>query len=300
LSIFYENNKIDFIKNNHIYFNNAINYNIMQLEKKNLVFEIKQENISEQGIVFGYASTDDIDLDNDIIEAGAFQKSIDNWMINKKSIKALYQHKNSDVIGNIIELKYEGDKLKIAMQLYIKGYNGNQIGVSLSETAFILAKEGELSFSVGFYNAKFRKETKENKDYRVIEEATLYEVSLVRFPANQNAVVVGTKSTNIKSLIENLQEPDICDTIKNLKSIYEFDCFCEDTLQMPRKTRKAFKHFINEHIKSEVEKQTIQQPAPEFQKVSDTNEPAPSDTNEVADVKSNEIIEKIFKTLNIN
>lgn len=272
----------------------------MQLEKKSLVFEIKQENINEQGIVFGYASTDDVDLDNDIIEAGAFQKSIDNWMTNKKSIKALYQHKNSDVIGSIVELAYEGSKLKIAMQLYIDGYNGNATGIKSANEAFLLAKEGELSFSVGFYNAKCRKETKNNKDYRIIEDATLYEVSLVSLPANQNAVVIGVKSKNIKSLIENLQEPDICDTIKNLKSMDEFDCFCEDTLQMPRKTRKAFKHFINEHIKSEVEKQNTQQPATEFQKVSDTNEPAPSDTNEVADVKSIEITEKILKTLNIN
>jgi len=272
----------------------------MQLEKKNLVFEIKQENINEQGIVFGYASTDDIDLDGDVIEIGAFQKSIDKWMINKKSIKALYQHKNSDVIGSIIELSYEGTKLKVAMQLYIDNYNNNAIGIKSANEAFYLAKQGELSFSVGFYNSDFTEEKKDGKYYRKIKEATLYEVSLVSFPANEKAVVLGTKSKNIKSLIENLQEPDICYTIKNLKSIDEFDCFCEDILQMPRKTRKAFKHFINEHIKSEVEKQNIQQPAPEFQKASDTSEPAPSDTSEVTDVKSTEITERILKTLNIN
>ncbi len=298
MSIFYKNNKIDFIKNNHIYFNNAINYNIMQLEKKNLFFEIKQENISEQGIVFGYASTNDIDLDNDIIEAGAFQKSIDNWMTNKKSIKALFQHKNSDVIGSIIELKYEGDKLKIAMQLYIDGYNGNATGIKSANEAFLLAKEGDLSFSVGFYNAKCRKETKNNKDYRIIEDATLYEVSLVSFPANQNAVVVGTKS-KLEKFVLKLKEPELLEMINNLKTFEDHQILCEDYLDMPRCIRNAFKSFFNKHIENEVETKTSQI-TKEFQKVSDTNEPAPSDTNEVADVKSIEIIEKIFKTLNIN
>ena len=298
MSIFYENNKIDFIKNNHIYFNNAINYNIMQLEKKNLVFEIKQENISEQGIVFGYASTNDIDLDNDIIEAGAFQKSIDNWMTNKKSIKALFQHKNSDVIGSIIELKYEGDKLKIAMQLYIDGYNGNATGIKSANEAFLLAKEGDLSFSVGFYNSDFTEEKKDGKYYRIIKQATLYEVSLVSFPANQNAIVVGTKS-KLEKFVLKLKEPELLEMINNLKTFEDYQILCEDYLDMPRNIRKAFTGFFNKHIENEVDTKTSQI-TKEFQKVSDTNKPAPSDTNEVADVKSNEIIDKIFTTLNIN
>ena len=62
----------------------------------------------------------------------------------------------------------------------------------------------------------------------------------------------------------------------------------------------SFDKIINEYIKSEVEKKTIQQPAPEFQKASDTNEPAPSDTNEVADVKSSEILLTILNQFKKN
>ena len=94
----------------------------MQLKKKNLVFEIKQENINEeQGIVFGYASTSDIDLDGDIILPFAFQESINEWKQNPNSIKFLSQHDNKQIIGEIIELYYneDGSKLNAKMQFFI-------------------------------------------------------------------------------------------------------------------------------------------------------------------------------------
>ena len=162
----------------------------------------------------------------------------------------------------------------------------------------MLAKEGDLSFSVGFYNSDFTEEKKDGKYYRIIKQATLYEVSLVSFPSNQNAVVVGTKS-KLEKFVLKLKEPELLEMINNLKTFEDHQILCEDYLDMPRCIRNAFKSFFNKHIENEVETKTSQI-TKEFQKVSDTNEPAPSDTNEVADVKSIEITEKILKTLNIN
>ena len=298
MSIFYKNNKIDFIKNNHIYFNNAINYNIMQLEKKNLVFEIKQENISEQGIVFGIASTSNIDLDGDIIAPFAFQKSIDDFISGKSNIKILCDHDWKKQPGKITELKYqnEGNELFFSSQLYTQKDNSTTLG----KDTFTLAKNGAYQFSVGFIKNKFTNivDKKGNKTGDLITDATLLEISYVFNPANTDTKVLGTKS-KLEKFVLKLKEPELLEMINNLKTFEDYQILCEDYLDMPRNIRKAFTGFFNKHIENEVETKTSQI-TKEFQKASDTNEPTPSDTNKVIDVKSNEIIDKIFKTLNIN
>jgi hypothetical protein len=49
-------------------------------------------------------------------------------------------------------------------------------------------------FSVGFYNSDFTEEKKDGKYYRIIKQATLYEVSLASFPATLKGTFFGIKS----------------------------------------------------------------------------------------------------------
>ena len=166
----------------------------------------------------------------------------------------------------------------------------------MCKRSIFLAKKSLLSFSVGFYDAKYKYDDKNS--IRNIYYAKLYEISAVSFPANTNAIILGTKN-KLQEFILKLQESELLEKINNLKSFEDYQILCEEELNMPRKIRKAFKVFLEKQIANEVETKT-EQIKKEFQKASDTSEPAPSDTSKVVDDKSNEITEKILKTLNIN
>lgn len=119
----------------------------------------------------GYASIFSIaDKDQDIIEQGAFRKSINNI----KSLKLLWQHDTTLPIGIISNISQ--DNYGLFMCAYI-----TQTTQKAQEAAH-LVEEGIIdSLSIGFIPNKVKADFQGAS--RIIE-ATLYEISLVTFPAN--------------------------------------------------------------------------------------------------------------------
>jgi len=147
-------------------------------------FEIKE--ISEDGTFIGYGSTfGNVDLGRDVIEKGAFTKSLKRKSI--KDIKLLWQHDSHQPIG-VWESLSEDDK-----GLVVKGRLIRE--VRQAEEAYALMKAGAINaMSIGFSIPKGGHEIDEKKRVRVIKEVDLWEVSVVTFPMNPKAKIRRVKS----------------------------------------------------------------------------------------------------------
>ena len=144
----------------------------------------KQGQISDidekLGIVKGYGSVfGNKDSDNDIIEKGAYRRTIKN---NGSRVKYLYQHDITKPIGKMKEL-YEDEKGLVFVSEVPKTTFGNEV--------LELMKYGVIDEnSVGIMPVK--------KDYeedgvRIIKEAKLYEISAVTIAANDAAKILEVK-----------------------------------------------------------------------------------------------------------
>jgi HK97 family phage prohead protease len=120
----------------------------------------------------GYASIFSIaDKDQDIIQKGAFTKSINSL---EKHLKLLWQHDTKMPIGIVTSISE--DNYGLFMCAYIVQTTQK------AQEAAKLVEEGIIdSLSIGFIPRKVK--TDATGLSRIIE-ATLYEISLVTFPAN--------------------------------------------------------------------------------------------------------------------
>ena len=163
-------------------------------ELKKLVFEseIKAEN--NKGIFTGYGSIfGNEDQGNDIMQKGAFTKSLVNRPVSK--VKMLYQHKTDEPIGVFTEI-YEDSK-----GLFVKGQLA--MGTQKGREAYELLKMGALDgMSIGFRADPEKQGYNENKrGVRTLKEVDLMEISLVTFPMNESALIETVKG-NAKNIRE--------------------------------------------------------------------------------------------------
>lgn len=138
----------------------------------------------------GYASTfKNTDLVNDIIEPGAFSKSLSQK--NGKKIKILWQHNITMPIGKVTSVK-EDEK-----GLFIKAVLPKEH--STASDVITLIKSGIIdSMSIGFTinDSEFTK-----NDKRKLKAITLHEISLVTLPANPKATVTSFKNLETHNIL---------------------------------------------------------------------------------------------------
>ena len=149
----------------------------------------KQGEISDVdeklGIVKGYGSVfGNVDSDNDIIEKGAYARTIKN---NGKRVKYLYQHDITKPIGKMRELEEDSYGLKFIAEIPRTTF-GNEV--------IELMKYGVIDEnSVGIMPVK--KDFKED-GVRVISEVKLYEISAVTLASNEEAKILEVKGESAK------------------------------------------------------------------------------------------------------
>lgn len=168
----------------------------MKMIRKTFTFtgEVKKQNRDgvEIGIVEGYASTWDIDRGADVIERGAFAKTIADHVSRGRSVRMLWQHSGSQLIGGFPAEKMREDE----RGLYVVGEIN--LETQVGREAYALAKQGVLSdFSVGFSvpsRDKIKAVEHNGKTVRVIKQVDLWEVSLVGEPMNANANILSVKN----------------------------------------------------------------------------------------------------------
>lgn len=145
------------------------------------------------GFVAGWASTSSVDLVRDKIMPGAFAKSIeDRGLTGAKGIRLLKDHNPGEVIGVITALEQKGERLWIEANI-----NPN---ISYAKDLYeVLKMTGGLNFSVGYrYKRSDERPVIDDEtglvDHYQITKADLVEVSVVTFPANEEATMEFVKS----------------------------------------------------------------------------------------------------------
>ena len=147
------------------------------------------EEHKDYGTFEGYGSVfGNKDLGNDVIEKGAFKKSLRKR--TNKGVKLLYQHKSDMPIGVFDEIKEDDHGLYIKGRLALKTQAGAE--------AYELLKMGALDgLSIGFRVNPKEVSYDKRGNRRIIKEVDLMEVSLVTFPMNPQATVRSIKGQEI-------------------------------------------------------------------------------------------------------
>lgn len=137
----------------------------------------------------GYAATWDLDQAGDIINKGAFTKTISEGLTSKR-IKMLWQH---DLPLGMPSEMFEDDR-----GLYVKGKISR---TQLGDEALELMRDGVVDrMSIGF-SIPQNKAGYNDEGVRIISEVKLFEFSPVTFPANEAAHILAVKSLQEQLLI---------------------------------------------------------------------------------------------------
>lgn len=156
------------------------------MDRKQFTSTLEIKSLDEGGYFEGYASVFGVqDFDGDVIVQGAFQKSIDKFIEKNKMPKMLWQHNPAMIIGSWQEMREDDNGLWVKGSLILEVEKGRE--------AYALMKAGELdAMSVGF-NIVGAERTGTSNTGRVIDEADLWEISLVTWGANPEALIANVK-----------------------------------------------------------------------------------------------------------
>lgn len=162
------------------------------LEQKRVVFDI--DSISDEGAVVGYASIfGNVDGGGDVVLPGAFKKSLSAR--GSKPVKMLWNHFESFPIGKWTVLEEDTKGLRVEGRFTMASPKAQEI--------YALTKDGVIdAMSIGYRTVAA--ETDETTGIRRLKELDLWEVSLVTFPMNTEAMVEGVKGEGLS--IDRLRE----------------------------------------------------------------------------------------------
>lgn len=157
-------------------------------------FELKRLT-TDEGTFRGLAATWQLDRHGDVIERGAFAKSLAAWAARGARVPLLWQHDQAEPIGALRNAVETDEGLDVEGELVLALGNAKR--------AHVLAKSGALGMSIGFTIPKGATESRSG--VRFIREIDLAEVSLVSVPANPGAVVREVKSARDCSTVREYE-----------------------------------------------------------------------------------------------
>jgi len=158
----------------------------------------------------GYASTDDVDRQGDIVPASVWKKGIQNYL---KNPVILAYHDHSEPVGRMVEHRVDSKGLWVKARIS-----------SAATEVFNLVKDGILTaFSIGFRIVDAEYDAA--KELFVVKELELHEISVVSVPANQNTLFSLSKAFDTAEEFKSFKmqfAPD-SDSAKGLESSTEAD-----------------------------------------------------------------------------
>lgn len=163
--------------------------------KQRLDLPLTIKSVSETGEFEGYGSVFGVkDSYADIVMPGAFKTSLDRWKENGRQPALLWQHNMSEPIGIYTEVREDDVGLVVKGRLLIDDD-------PLAKRAHAHMKAGSLSgLSIGYMLKDYDYDSE--KDAFLLKEIDLWEISLVTFPANDEARI-----SEVKSLLERGESP---------------------------------------------------------------------------------------------
>ena len=157
-----------------------------EVEAELKAYHDDDEKEKDKGMFEGYASIfGNKDLGNDVIEKGAFMRSLRRK--GAKKIKMLYQHDTKEPIGVFDKVMEDQNGL------YVKGRLA--MGTQKGKEVYELMKMGAIDgLSVGYRVDSKGQSYDDKRKYRVLKEVDLMEISAVTFPMNPRARIQAVKS----------------------------------------------------------------------------------------------------------
>lgn len=154
------------------------------LKVRDFDFEIKA--IAEDGTFSGYGSVfGTVDSYQEIVAPGAFTESLAEIAAKGRTVPVLWQHRSSEPIGGWTNLKEDERGLWCDGELLINE-------VAQAREAYALAKRRIVTgLSIGYWVRESSYD--EKTGVRTLTKLDLVEVSLVTFPANDDARIEAVK-----------------------------------------------------------------------------------------------------------
>lgn len=161
------------------------------LNKKRLDIPFEIKSISDTGAFTGYGSVFGVkDSYSDIVIKGAFTNSLNKWKEKGRLPALLWQHKTDEPIGYYTKMVEDDNGLYLEGQLLIDDD-------PLAKRAYAHMKAKSLSgLSIGYILNDY--DYDKEKSAFILKDIDLWEVSVVTFPANDEARI-----DNVKSIFES-------------------------------------------------------------------------------------------------
>jgi HK97 family phage prohead protease len=158
----------------------------MKVEFK--TFSLKLDDVDTQGTIRGYASTfGNIDLGFDVVDKGAFKKSIKE---SAGKFPILADHNPSKQIGWNFRAEEDDTGLFVEGKLDMNVQDARE-KYSLAKTALSIG--AKMGLSIGYMTIKAEPD-RDKPMVRHLKELKLFEYSIVTFPMNTEAMVTSAKS----------------------------------------------------------------------------------------------------------
>ena len=150
---------------------------------------LKIKSVSETGEFSGYGSVfGNKDSYGDVVVPGAFAESLGSWKEKERMPAMLWQHRSDEPIGIYTKMQEDDEGLYVEGRLLIDDD-------PLAKRAHAHMKAGSLSgMSIGYTLPQGGWHYDKEKEVFVLEKIDLWEVSLVTFPANEEARVQNVKN----------------------------------------------------------------------------------------------------------
>lgn len=177
----------------------------------------------------GLAATWDLDLGGDVIEKGAFKRTIGNWKKSKgRKHNLLDSHGHGtifSVLGDLLEAE-ENDEGVLGQWGFLAGDRG--------DAAYTLVKNGNVdSLSIGYETVRVRTPSMEEAKggiWRFIQELKWLETSLVLFPMNPGATVESVKSLLARgTAITDLERKELEELLPELTALLAMKATPDDS-----------------------------------------------------------------------
>lgn len=177
------------------------------------LIEIKETNA--EGGFEGYASTMDLDRGGDVMDMGAFDRSLARHKAQNTKPKMLWNHNPNNVVGVWDEFRQD------EKGLYVKGRCVKT--TTLGKDCHELLRAGAIdSMSIGYLTREA--EYEEGGEVRRLKEVDLWEVSLVTFPMNEEARVTAVKRIeSVRDVERLLREGGVPNEFAKLVALHGFE-----------------------------------------------------------------------------
>ena len=152
----------------------------MEIKRFIIPFDCKMDDANNgMGLFEGYGSIfGNIDLGGDIIEGGAFSKSLAEWSAKGQLPQMLGFHKNDNVIGDWLEMREDENGLYVKGQLWVKGESRIEQAVVSHN---IMKGTGPKGLSIGYRVKEQELVEFQGGTVRRLKEIELFEVSVVGY-----------------------------------------------------------------------------------------------------------------------